>query len=64
MNVAAPAAQPDPMEQAMEANCSGLLPARPQPRRIPKGVPLRPAQAMLREEVSSAGMFSRLFGKP
>ena len=64
MNVAEPAPQPEHKEQVTEASRPGLPLPRPQPRRIRKGVPLRPARAMLKQEVSGAGVFSWLFGKP
>ena len=64
MNVTEPAVQPERKEQTAETVHPGLPPPRSQPRRIPKGVPLRPAQAMLKEETSGAGAFGWLFGKP
>lgn len=63
MNVIEPVKQPECAERLAKDGGSSL-PNRPQPRRIPKGVPLRPAQAMLKEEVSGASMFGWLFGKP
>ncbi len=63
MNVIEPVKQPERTER-MSKDGSSSLPAKPQPRRIPKGVPLRPARAMLQEEISGASMFGWLFGKP